>query len=129
MHKNSPFSRFLEQIRIGKILHLPRVAESVGLSWYKEIKPKIHADPEFQEAFLEVLEELKFELYDKAFQIALNGKSENVPNPELSYIKAVIELMDTILKEDKGKETQVESDDTLLSRLEQGSKSNETKGE
>ena len=85
--------KFVQQVRAGRSVEFPSVARSVGLNWFKDVKPLLETNPIFYEALQEVLEEMKYELYQCLLKTGRDGKSGRPP--EIAYIKEVIKFIDS----------------------------------
>lgn len=86
---------FCEAVRRERSINLPGVATNLGYDFFKQIKPEIESNEKFREQLSKVLEELKYELTQRVLEAALNGRPKNRPAPEISYIKAITQIIDS----------------------------------
>ena len=92
---NAQLDHFAKQVKELGSIDFASVAEMLNLNWFKDIRPKLDTDLEFREKMEEVLESMKYELYQKMFKVARDGKGRNGRDPEVSFIKAVIQCIDS----------------------------------
>jgi len=86
---------FCDTLSQSKSINLPMVAATLGLDFFKQIKPEIESNDEFRESLGRTLEILKYELSQRLLEAALNGRPKNRPAPEISYINAIIKIIDS----------------------------------
>lgn len=87
--------KFLLQVEILSSINFPEIAKSQDLNWFKDIKPCIEKQEWFRNRLEELLEGIKFGLVNGLLEVARVGKTKFAPSPEVSYVKAVVEYIDS----------------------------------
>lgn len=94
LDKRAKLEQFATQVDLLKTLNFPNVALSLGLNWFADVKPALKEEKWFYQKMCEVLEAIKYDLYDKALTPARTGKSAD-GSPEISYINAIVKYIDS----------------------------------
>lgn len=95
MALSSKLSDFVKQVRAAQTVNLPAVARSLNMDWFREVRPELARNPQFLGAMQEVMEEIKYELMQKVLDVGLNGKRRTGKDPEISYVRAIIQFIDS----------------------------------
>lgn len=93
--KAKDLSAFCESVITSKNINLPLVARRLGFDFFEQIKPEIENNVDFRAELGRVLELIKYELNQALFDAAMNGRPRNRPAPEIQYIKAVTQVIDS----------------------------------
>lgn len=87
--------QFVSQVTILESVDFPQIAFTMGLNWFKDLKPLLKTDTEFLQGMQEALETIKYKLYSKLLQVGIEGKGRRGATPEISYIKAIVQCIDS----------------------------------
>ncbi len=86
--------QFVAQVRALGTVDMPSVAAGMNVNWFRDVKPHLLTTPWFKESLLEAMEEIKFSLLQDLLNTGRNGKRRNGADPEISYINAIIKVID-----------------------------------
>lgn len=92
---NARIELFLEQVRVLKSLNFPSIARDCQLNWFRDLKPLLATETPFKGELQEILEEIKFDLYNAMLTTGRDGKRKNGASPEITYINAIIKHIDS----------------------------------
>lgn len=86
---------FARAVQARLSLDFPEICDELGFSWFQDVRPKLGNTPWFMALMEESLERLKYKLYSKILDCGMNGKKGGGKDPELSYLRAVINYIDS----------------------------------
>lgn len=115
--------RFIGQIRASKSIDFPALALSQGVNWFDDLRPLLKVEPAFKAAMQEALLEIKYSLLQGILEVAQEGKPRNGVFSEITYVNAIIKLIDSgvVLGMDKEEKPEEPADmnaiDDLLKRI------------
>ena len=114
---NDKVVEFLNSVLALTSIDFPAVAKSVGINWF-ELKDAFITNAVYMHSFDNAMEELRYKLLDKILLVGRDGKKGMGKDAELSYLKAIIQLIDEGLLVKKAKEEKkdvpVEPDPALV---------------
>lgn len=94
MPVNDKIKMFCESLLESRSLDLPRVAELVGLNYFKDIKPRLESSDDDRQHLIETVERLRYKILDSILIVGLEGKEKFGQSPDLSALKLMLALLD-----------------------------------
>lgn len=86
-------NEFLNSVLALASIDFPAVARTVGLEW-PALKSELISNETYNQAFDNAMEEIRYKLLDKILLTGRDGKKGMGKDPELSYLRAVIQMID-----------------------------------
>ena len=94
MPVNDKIKMFCESLLESRSLDLPRVAELIGLNYFRDIKPRLESNDDDKQHLIETVERLRYKILDSILTVGLEGKEKYGQSPDLSALKLMLALLD-----------------------------------